>query len=91
MHDGTWAFEFDNLTEGKLQRDSESKLTVFKRIAPQAAFSRVLGPAKAHITGLTLAEGSFFRNSTSAPIRKCFSCLMLTRESWACQMNRKVY
>jgi hypothetical protein len=35
MHDGTWIIEFEDLTEGKLRRDSKGKLVVYKRIPPQ--------------------------------------------------------
>jgi hypothetical protein len=37
MHDGTLVIEFENLSGGKLRRDSTGKLIIHKRIQPQEA------------------------------------------------------
>jgi hypothetical protein len=37
MHDGTLVIEFENLSGGKLRRDSTGKLIIHKRIQPQKA------------------------------------------------------
>ncbi|HEV3332371.1 MAG TPA: hypothetical protein VG096_15380 [Bryobacteraceae bacterium] len=58
MHDGTWIFEFDKFADGKLRRDSDGKLVVFKGIVPQAAI----------LSGPGAGQSTYHRFNTSGGI-----------------------
>ena len=55
MHAGTWIFQFDNLAEGRLHRDSNGRLAITKRILPQAAI--LSGPGAGQSTYHRLNSG----------------------------------
>jgi hypothetical protein len=60
MHDGTWIFEFDQLADGKLRRDRDGKLAVYKRIGPQAAILSGPGAGQSTYHQFNTAGGIIF-------------------------------